>query len=148
LASPLVAVLLGCLLVTSGAVVGIMAKFATLETVIGLNWGSCVVLGWCVHGASLTIMRITTRPLTGLSVVPLLVLVLIVPLTLLSKALYLVVVSTLIPRAREPWELFCQVFSAGLSLVLPLVIEHLFPFAFKAKCLVQQCLEIGQNVAL
>jgi hypothetical protein len=34
---PLVVVLLGCLWVTSGAVVGIVAKFATLETTIRLN---------------------------------------------------------------------------------------------------------------
>jgi hypothetical protein len=81
LVSPLVSVLLGCLWVTLGAVVGIVAKFATLETTIGLNWGSCiVVLGRCVHGASLTILLLDTRPLIGLGVSSLLVLVLIVPL--------------------------------------------------------------------
>jgi hypothetical protein len=44
LLSPLVAVLLGCLLVTPWAVVGIVAKFVTLETTIRLDWGSCVVV--------------------------------------------------------------------------------------------------------
>jgi hypothetical protein len=57
LVSPLVVVLLGCLLITPWAVVSIVAKFATLEPTIRLNWGSCVVvLGRCVHDASLTIM--------------------------------------------------------------------------------------------
>jgi hypothetical protein len=41
---PLVAVLLGCLWVMPGVVVGIMAKFATLETAIGFNRGSCIVV--------------------------------------------------------------------------------------------------------
>jgi hypothetical protein len=89
LVSPLVAVLLGCLLVTPWVVVSIVAKFATLETTIRLYKGSCVVvLGRCVHGASLTILLLPTRPLTSLSVVSLLVLVLVAPLTLLSRALY------------------------------------------------------------
>jgi hypothetical protein len=71
LVSPLVAVLLGCLLITPWAVISIVAKFATLETTIRLDWGSCaVVLGRCVHGASLAILLLTTRRLTGLSVVP------------------------------------------------------------------------------
>jgi hypothetical protein len=34
---PLVVALLGCVWVTHGAVVGIVAKFTTLETTIGLN---------------------------------------------------------------------------------------------------------------
>jgi hypothetical protein len=93
LVSPLVALLLGCLLITPWAVISIVAKFATLETSIRLDWGSCaVVLGWCVHGASLMILLLTTRPLTGLRAAPLLVLILVAPLTLLSRALYLVVV--------------------------------------------------------
>ena len=47
------------------------------------------------------ILLITTRPLTGLSVVPLQVLILVAPLTLLSRALYLVVVvPTLVSRAE------------------------------------------------
>jgi hypothetical protein len=102
LVNPLVVVLLGYLLVMPWSVVGIVAKFATLETTIRLNWGSCVVvLRWCVHGASLTILLLPTRPLTGLSVVSLLVLVLVAPLTLLSRALCLiVVVSTLISGAK------------------------------------------------
>ena len=54
LVSPLVAVLLGCLLVAPWAVVSIVAKFATLETTIGLDWGVAVVFGLCVYDASLT----------------------------------------------------------------------------------------------
>jgi hypothetical protein len=37
LVSPLVVVLLVCLWIAPGVVVGIVAKFATLETTIGLN---------------------------------------------------------------------------------------------------------------
>jgi hypothetical protein len=93
LVSPLVAVLLGCLLVMPYAVVGIVAKFATLETIIRLNWGTCVVvIGRCVHDASLTILLLTTRPLTSLSAASVLVLVLVTSLTLLSRAMYFVVV--------------------------------------------------------
>jgi hypothetical protein len=123
--SPLV-VLLGCLWVTPGAVVGIVAKFATLQTAIGLNWGSCiVVLGRCVHGASLTILLLDTRPLTGLGVASLLVLILIVPLTLLSRALCLVVfVPTLVSGAElRTLGIVLPGISAGLPLVLPLVIR-------------------------
>ena len=102
LISPLVAVLLGCLWVTPGAFVGIVAKFATLETTIGFNWGSCTfVLGRCVHGASLTILLVPTRPLTGLGVASLLVLILIVPLTLLSRALCLIVVVPILVSGAE-----------------------------------------------
>jgi hypothetical protein len=47
------------------------------------------------------ILLITTRPLTDLRVVPLLVLVLIASLSLLSRALHLkIVISTLISRAK------------------------------------------------
>jgi hypothetical protein len=129
LVSPLVVVLLGCLLVTPWAVVGIVAKFATLETTIGLNWGSCVVvLGLCVHGASLMILLLPTRPLTGLSVASLLVLVLVAPLTLLSRALCLiVVVPTLISGAElRTLGVVLTGISAGLPLVLPLVIDSSF----------------------
>jgi hypothetical protein len=102
LISPLVDVPLGCLLIAPWAIVSIVAKFATLETAIGLDWSSCaVVFGRCVHDASLMIPLITTRPLTSLSDVPLLVLILVAPLTLLCRALYLVVVvPTLISRAE------------------------------------------------
>ena len=41
---PLIIAFLGCLLVAPWAVVGIVAKFATLETTIRLNWGSCIVI--------------------------------------------------------------------------------------------------------
>jgi hypothetical protein len=122
-----------------GAVVGIVAKFATLETTIGLNWGSCiVVLGRCVHGASLTILLLPTRPLAGLGVASLLVLVLIVPLTLLSRAMCLiVVVPTLVSKAElRTLGVVLRGISAGLPLVLPLVVEQLFNFALKANCLV------------
>jgi hypothetical protein len=68
-------------------------QVATLETAIRMNWGSCiVVLGRCVHDASLMILLLDTRPLTGLSAASLLVLVLVAPLTLLSRALSLIVV--------------------------------------------------------
>jgi hypothetical protein len=147
---PLVVVLLRCLWVTPGAVVGLVAKFATLETSIGLNWGSCVVvLGQCVHGASLTVLRLPTRPLTGLGVASLLVLVLTVPLTLLSRALCLIVVPTLVSGAElRTLGVVLLGVSAGLSLVLPLVVGQFLPFVFKANCLVQQSLEIGETVAL
>ena len=126
LVSPLVAVLLGCLLITPWAVVGIVAKFATLETTIGLNWGSCiVVLGRCVHCASLTILLLDIRLLTGLGVASLLVLILIVPLTLLSRALCLiVVVPTLVSGAElRTLGVVLPSVSVGLPLVLPLVIR-------------------------
>jgi hypothetical protein len=103
-----------------------VAKFATLQTAIGLNWGSCiVVLGRCVHGASLTILLLDTRPLTGLGVASLLVLILIVPLTLLSRALCLVVfVPTLVSGAElRTLGIVLPGISAGLPLVLPLVIR-------------------------
>jgi hypothetical protein len=133
LVSRLVAVFLGCLWVTPRAVVGIVAKFATLETSIGLNRGSCiVVLGRCVHDASLTILMLPTRPLTGLSVASLLALVLIVPLTLLSRALCLVVVvPTLVSRAElRTLGVVLPGVSADLPLVLPIVIGQFFPFVF------------------
>jgi hypothetical protein len=126
-----------------------LAKFATLETTIRLEWGSCVVvLGRCVHGASLTILLLDTRSLTGLSVVPLLVRVLVAPLTLLSRALCLiVVVSTLISGAElRTLGVVLTGIPAGLPFVLSLVIKQLFPFVFKANCLVQQSLKVGKAV--
>jgi hypothetical protein len=96
---PLVVSLLRCLLVAPWDVVSIMAKLIALETTIGLDW--CVVaFGLCVHDATLTSLRTTTRPLVGLRVVPLLVLTLIVSLALLSRALHMIIVSTLISRAK------------------------------------------------
>ena len=53
LVSSLAAVLLGCLLVAPWVVVSIVAKFATLETTIGLDWCVVVAFGLCVHGATL-----------------------------------------------------------------------------------------------
>jgi hypothetical protein len=151
LVSPLVSVLLGCLFVAPWAVVSIVAKFATLEAAIRLDWSSdAVVLGRCVHGASLTILLLTTRPLTGLNVVPLLVLILVAPLTLVSRALCLVVVvTTLVFRAElRTLGVVLTGIPTGLSLVLSLVIRQFFPFAFKANCLVKQSLKIGKVVAL
>jgi hypothetical protein len=133
------------------AVVSIVAKFATLETTIGLDWGVCVVVfGRCVHGASLTILLLTTRPLTGLSVVPLLVLILVAPLTLLSRALYLVVVVPTMRFGAEPRTLRVDLMGipARLPLELSLMIRQLFSFAFKANCLVEQSLKVGKVVAL
>jgi hypothetical protein len=58
----LIVVHLGCLWVALRAIVGIMTKFSTLP----VGWTGVVVLLFrCVHGVSLTILLITTRPLTG-----------------------------------------------------------------------------------
>jgi hypothetical protein len=133
---PLVVVLLGCPWVTPGAVVGIVVKFATLETAIGLNWISCIIiLGRCVHCASLTILLLDTRPLTDLGVASLLVLILIVPLTLLSRALCLVVVvSTLVSGAElRTLGVVLPGVSAGLPLVLSFVVRQFFPFCFQGQ---------------
>jgi hypothetical protein len=141
LISPLVAVLLGCLLITPWEVISIVAKFTTLETTIRLNWGSCaVVFGRCVHGASLMILLLTTSPLTGLSAISLLVLILVAPLTLLSRALCLiVVVPTLIFGAElRTLGVVLAGIPAGLPLELSLVIRQLFPFAFKANFLIKK----------
>jgi hypothetical protein len=102
-----------------------VAKFATLETTIGLNWGSCIiVLGRCVHDASLTILLLDTRPLTSLSVASLLVLVLIASLTLLSRALCLIVVVSILISGAELRTLGVVLLGipAGLPLVLSLMI--------------------------
>jgi hypothetical protein len=128
-----------------------VAKFTTLETTIRLNWGSCVVvLGQCVCGASLTILLLIIRPVIGLSAAFLLVLVLVASLTLLSRALYLVVVvSTLIFGAElRTLGVVLPSIPTDMPLVLSLVIQQLFPFAFKANCLVQQSLKVGIVVAL
>jgi hypothetical protein len=139
------------MLITPWVVVGIVAKFATLEIAIRLDWDSCVVvLGRCVHGASLMILLLTTRPLTGLSVVSLLVLILVAPLTLLSKVLLLIVVVPTQISGAELRTLGAVVTSipVGLPLELYLVIRQLFPFALKVNCLVKQSLKVGKVVAL
>jgi hypothetical protein len=139
------------LLIAPWEVVSIVAKFATLETTTGLDWSSCaVVFGRCVHDASLTILRITTRHLAGLRAVPLLVLILVASLTLLSRALHLIVViPTLISRAKlRTLRVVLFGVPAGLSLEFPLVIKQFFSFALKANCLVKQSLEVGKVVAL
>jgi hypothetical protein len=108
------------------AIVGIMTNFSTLKASTRLDWSSCIVIfGWCVHVASLTILLITTRPLTGLRVVPLLVLVLVASLSLLSRALHLIIViSTLISRAKLGTLRFVMRTSvpARLSLKFPLMV--------------------------
>ena len=88
--------------------------------------------------------------MTGLGVASLLVLVLIVPLTLLSRALCLiVVVPTLVSRAElRTLRVVLLGVSVGLPFVLPLVVGQFFPFVFKANCLVQQSLKIWETVAL
>jgi hypothetical protein len=145
---PLVVALLRCLLVAPRAVVSIMAKLTALETTIGLDW--CVVaFGLRIHGATLTSLRTTTRPLVGLRVVPLLILTLIASLALLSRALHLIIVSTLISRAKLRT---LQVVRAGvparLTLELPFVVRQFPSFAFKANCLIQRSLEIGEGMTL
>jgi hypothetical protein len=86
------------------------------------------------------ILLLTTRLLIGLSVSSLLVPVLVASLTLLSRALCLIViVPTLISGAElRTLGVVLTGISAGLSLVLSLVIRQLFLFSFKANCLVQQ----------
>jgi hypothetical protein len=126
LINSLVDVPLRCLWVALRAIVGIMTKFTTLETSTRLDWSSYIVISSrCVHGASLTILLVTTRPLTGLGIVPLLVLVLVVSLSLLSRALHLIiVVSTLISRAKlRTLRVILSGVSARLSLEFPLVIR-------------------------
>jgi hypothetical protein len=96
------------------------------------------------------ILLITTRPLTGLSVVPLLVLILVASLTLLSRALYLaIIVSTLISRAKlRTLRIVLTSIPTGLPLEFPFMIKQFLSFAFKANCLVKQSLEIGKVVAM
>jgi hypothetical protein len=148
LVSPLSAVLLGCLLVVPWVVVSIMAKLTALETAIGLDW-RVVAFGLCVHDATLTSMRIPTRPLVDLRVVPLLVLTLIAPLALLSRTLHLIIVSTLISRAKlRTLRVVRACFPARLTLKLPFMVRQLSSFALKANCLVQQSLEVGEGMTL
>jgi hypothetical protein len=145
---PLIVALLRCLLVAPRAVVSIMAKLTTLETTIGLDW--CVVaFGLRVHDTTLSSLRTTTRPLVGPRVVPLLVLTLIVSLALLSRALHLIIISTLISRAvLRTLRIVRAGVSAGLTLELPFVVRQFPSFAFKANCLVQQSLEVREGMTL
>jgi hypothetical protein len=89
---------LGCLCVALRKIVVKMINLTTLETSTRLDRSNCIVIfGRCVHDAS--ILLITIRPLTGLRVVPLLVLV--VSSSLQSRALHLIIiVSTLISREK------------------------------------------------
>jgi hypothetical protein len=123
LVSSLSTVLLWCLLVAPRAVVTIMAKLTALETTIGLDW--CVVaFGLRVHGAILTSLRTTTRPLVGLRFVPLLILTLIASLALLSRVLHLIIVSTLIFGAKlRTLRVVRACVPARLTLKLPFVVR-------------------------
>jgi hypothetical protein len=145
---PLIVALLRCLLVAPRVVVSIMAKLTALETTIGLDW--CIVAsGLRVHGATLTSLRTTTRPLVGLRVVPLLVLTLIIPLALLSRALHLIIISTLISRAElRTLSVVRAGVAAGLTLELPFMVRQFPSFTFKANCLVQQSLEVREGMTL
>ena len=61
----------------------------------------------------------------------------------------IVVVPTLISRAElRTLGVVLTGILAGLPLVLSFVIRQLFPFAFKANCLVKQSLKVGKVVAL
>jgi hypothetical protein len=125
LINSLTAVPLGCLWVALWAIVGIMTKFTTLETSSRLDWSSCIdIYGRCVHETSLPILLITTRPLTGLRIVPLLVLVLVGSLSLLSRVLHLIIIiSTLISRAKlRTLRVILSDVSARLSLKFALVV--------------------------
>jgi hypothetical protein len=102
-----------------------MTNLSKLKTSTGLDWSSCIVISsQCVHGASLTILLITTRPLTGLRSIPLLVLVLVASLSLLSRELHLIIIiSTLISRAKlRTSRVVLLGVSARLSLEFPLVV--------------------------
>ena len=103
-----------------------MTKFTTLETSTRLDWSSCIVISSrCVHDASLTILLVTTKPLTDLRIVPLLVLVLVASLSLLSRALHLIIiVSTLIFREKlRTLRVVVSGVSTRLSLKFSLVIR-------------------------
>jgi hypothetical protein len=145
---PLIVALLWCLLVAPWAVVSIMAKLTALETTIGLDW--CVLaFGLRVQGATLLSLRTTTRSLVGLRVVPLLVLTLIVPLALLSRALHLIIISTLIFRVELRTLSVVQAgVPVGLTLELPFVVRQFPSFTFEANCLVQQCMEVREGMTL
>jgi hypothetical protein len=149
LVSSLIAILLRCLLIAPWAVVSIMVKFATLETTIGLDWCVVVAFGLCVHGATLTSLRISTRSLVGLRVVPLLVLTLIASLALLSRALHLIVVSTLISRAKlRTLRVVQACVSARLTLKLSFMVRQFPSFALKANCLVERSLRVVLAIGL
>jgi hypothetical protein len=81
---------------------------------------------------------------------PLLVVILVVPLTLLSRALYLVVVAPTMIFGAELRTLGVVLtgIPAGLPLELSLMIRQLFSFACKANCLVKKSLKVGKVVAL
>jgi hypothetical protein len=89
-------------------------------------------------GHTTRMCHVTTRPLVGLGVVPLLVLTLIIPLALLSRALHLIIISTLISRAElRTLSVVRAGVPVGLTLELPFVVRQFPSFTFKANCLVQ-----------
>jgi hypothetical protein len=108
------------------AIVCIVASFATHEASTGLNWDSWIVgSSRCVHGASLTILRITPSSLTCMRTISLLVLVLVASLSLLSRALHLIIIiSTLISREelRTLRVVMLTSVSAILTMKFPFVI--------------------------
>jgi hypothetical protein len=74
---------------------------------------------------------------------------LIAPLPLLSRALHLIIISTLISRAELRTLSVVQAgVPAGLTLELPFIVRQFPSFAFKVNCLVQQSLEIGEGMTL
>ena len=78
-----------------------------------------------------------------------LVLVLITSLALLSRALHLIIVSTLISRAELRTLSVVRVgVPVGLTLELPFMVRQFFSFTFKANCLVQQSLEVGEGMTM
>jgi hypothetical protein len=75
LVKPLIVVFLRLLGVALWAIIGIVSSFFALEAPIGLNWGDLIITpSRCVHGVSLTILWISTRPLSLLIVGSLLLL--------------------------------------------------------------------------
>jgi hypothetical protein len=81
--------------------------------------------------------------------VPLLVLTLIAPLALLSRALHLIIVSTLISRAKlRTLRVVWACVPAKLTLKLPFVVRQFPSFTFKANYLVQHSLEVGEGITL
>jgi hypothetical protein len=87
--------------------------------------------------------------MVGLGVVPLPILALIVPLALLSRALHLIIISTLISRAElQTLSIVRAGVPAGLTSELLFVVRQFPSFAFKANCLVQQSLKVGEGMTL
>jgi hypothetical protein len=70
-------------------------------------------------------------------------------LALLSRALHLIVVSTLISRAKlRTLQDVRACVSARLTLKFPFMVRQFPSFALKANCLVQQSLKVGEGMTL